>query len=161
MSQSVLALLTHTIPFTLMTLIVALVKLRDLFKTPSKSSVKITSLQLPAGNNYRDLLRSVKDRNEKKIVVDCSVEILYHVLKQVTHHHTVWWLSPTSFLLHALVEYHLPLFSSWLGSASWHDDGIISLCCYKSCKYTWIWMMNCGQLLGGPVFSPIPWGVYL
>lgn len=62
-----------------------LIRLQELFRASQKSSLKITVRKLEAVNgNYIPILKSLRDKGESRIVVDCHVSQVFQVLKQVS-----------------------------------------------------------------------------
>ncbi|XP_043469345.1 glutamate receptor ionotropic, kainate 2 isoform X3 [Leptopilina heterotoma] len=59
-----------------------LVRLQELLKAHGPSEFPITVRQLGEGPNYRELLKQIKNSAESHIVLDCSTEKIYDVLKQ-------------------------------------------------------------------------------
>ncbi|XP_052126881.1 glutamate receptor ionotropic, kainate 2 isoform X1 [Frankliniella occidentalis] len=59
-----------------------LVRIQDLLKAHGPSEFPIAVRQLGDGNDYRPLLKQIKNSAESHIVLDCSTERLYDVLKQ-------------------------------------------------------------------------------
>ncbi|XP_073988845.1 kainate-type ionotropic glutamate receptor subunit 1D isoform X1 [Rhodnius prolixus] len=59
-----------------------LVRLQELLKAHGPSDFPIAVRQLPEGNDYRPLLKQIKNSAESHIVLDCSTEKIYNVLKQ-------------------------------------------------------------------------------
>ncbi|XP_064612115.1 glutamate receptor ionotropic, kainate 2-like isoform X2 [Liolophura sinensis] len=60
-----------------------LIRLQELFRASQKSSLKITVRKLEAVNgNYIPILKSLRDKGESRIVVDCHVSKVFQVLKQ-------------------------------------------------------------------------------
>ncbi|XP_044738243.1 glutamate receptor ionotropic, kainate 2 isoform X2 [Chrysoperla carnea] len=59
-----------------------LVRLQELLKAHGPSEFPITVRQLGEGTDYRPLLKQIKNSAESHIVLDCSTERIYDVLKQ-------------------------------------------------------------------------------
>ncbi|KAG8227033.1 hypothetical protein J437_LFUL013820, partial [Ladona fulva] len=59
-----------------------LVRLNELLKLYDPKGYTVTVRQLDHGDNYRKGLRKIKNSGETNIVLDCSINILYEVLKQ-------------------------------------------------------------------------------
>ncbi|XP_076630842.1 kainate-type ionotropic glutamate receptor subunit 1D isoform X3 [Colletes latitarsis] len=59
-----------------------LVRLQELLKAHGPSEFPITVRQLSEGSEYRPLLKQIKNSAESHIVLDCSTERIYDVLKQ-------------------------------------------------------------------------------
>lgn len=59
-----------------------LVKLTDLFKKPVKTPYGITVRQLPLGSDYRHVLKELMVLEQLHIIVDCSVDKVFRILKQ-------------------------------------------------------------------------------
>ncbi|XP_072157051.1 glutamate receptor ionotropic, kainate 2 isoform X1 [Bemisia tabaci] len=59
-----------------------LVRLQELLKAHGPSEFPITVRQLGEGNDYRPLLKQIKNSAESHIVLDCSTDRIYKVLKQ-------------------------------------------------------------------------------
>ncbi|XP_076549026.1 kainate-type ionotropic glutamate receptor subunit 1D isoform X4 [Osmia lignaria lignaria] len=59
-----------------------LVRLQELLKAHGPSEFPITVRQLNEGSEYRPLLKQIKNSAESHIVLDCSTERIYDVLKQ-------------------------------------------------------------------------------
>ncbi|XP_012273725.1 glutamate receptor ionotropic, kainate 2 isoform X1 [Orussus abietinus] len=59
-----------------------LVRLQELLKAHGPSEFPITVRQLGEGTDYRPLLKQIKNSAESHIVLDCSTERIYEVLKQ-------------------------------------------------------------------------------
>ncbi|KAK9498544.1 hypothetical protein O3M35_003153 [Rhynocoris fuscipes] len=59
-----------------------LVRLQELLKAHGPSDFPIAVRQLPEGNDYRPLLKQIKNSAESHIVLDCSTDKIYNVLKQ-------------------------------------------------------------------------------
>ncbi|XP_024216292.1 glutamate receptor ionotropic, kainate 2 isoform X2 [Halyomorpha halys] len=59
-----------------------LVRLQELLKAHGPSDFPIAVRQLPEGNDYRPLLKQIKNSAESHIVLDCSTDKVYNVLKQ-------------------------------------------------------------------------------
>ncbi|XP_054269962.1 glutamate receptor ionotropic, kainate 2 isoform X2 [Macrosteles quadrilineatus] len=59
-----------------------LVRLQELLKAHGPSEFPIAVRQLGEGTDYRPLLKQIKNSAESHIVLDCSTEKIYNVLKQ-------------------------------------------------------------------------------
>nr|QGW50663.1 ionotropic receptor 21 [Propsilocerus akamusi] len=59
-----------------------LVRLQELLKAHGPSEFPITVRQLSDSGDYRPLLKQIKNSAESRIVLDCSTEKIYEVLKQ-------------------------------------------------------------------------------
>ncbi|XP_047500047.1 glutamate receptor ionotropic, kainate 2-like [Penaeus chinensis] len=59
-----------------------LVRLQELLKTPPPNEFKVTIRQLPRDDDYRPILREVKNSLEQNIILDCKTEKVGQVLKQ-------------------------------------------------------------------------------
>ncbi|XP_043577546.1 glutamate receptor ionotropic, kainate 2 isoform X4 [Bombus pyrosoma] len=59
-----------------------LVRLQELLKAHGPNEFPITVRQLSEGSEYRPLLKQIKNSAESHIVLDCSTERIYDVLKQ-------------------------------------------------------------------------------
>ncbi|XP_014479807.1 PREDICTED: glutamate receptor ionotropic, kainate 2 isoform X3 [Dinoponera quadriceps] len=59
-----------------------LVRLQELLKAHGPSEFPITVRQLSEGSEYRPMLKQIKNSAESHIVLDCSTERIYDVLKQ-------------------------------------------------------------------------------
>ncbi|KAK9880188.1 hypothetical protein WA026_010060 [Henosepilachna vigintioctopunctata] len=59
-----------------------LVRLQELLKAHGPSDYPITVRQLSVGSDYRPLLKQIKNSAESHIVLDCTPEKIYDVLKQ-------------------------------------------------------------------------------
>ncbi|KAL3278738.1 hypothetical protein HHI36_016268 [Cryptolaemus montrouzieri] len=59
-----------------------LVRLQELLKAHGPYEFPITVRQLGSGSDYRPLLKQIKNSAESHIVLDCSTERIYDVLKQ-------------------------------------------------------------------------------
>ncbi|XP_039289562.1 glutamate receptor ionotropic, kainate 2 isoform X1 [Nilaparvata lugens] len=59
-----------------------LVRLQELLKAHGPSEYPITVRQLGEGSDYRPLLKQIKNSAESHIVLDCSTDRIYNVLKQ-------------------------------------------------------------------------------
>lgn len=59
-----------------------LVRLQELLKAHGPSEFPISVRQLSEGDDYRPLLKQIKNSAESHIVLDCSIEKIYQVLKQ-------------------------------------------------------------------------------
>ncbi|RZF32680.1 hypothetical protein LSTR_LSTR004108 [Laodelphax striatellus] len=59
-----------------------LVRLQELLKAHGPSGCPITVRQLGEGSDYRPLLKQIKNSAESHIVLDCSTDRIYNVLKQ-------------------------------------------------------------------------------
>ncbi|KAL0275564.1 UNVERIFIED_CONTAM: hypothetical protein PYX00_003378 [Menopon gallinae] len=59
-----------------------LVRLQELLKAHGPTEFPISVRQLSEGDDYRPLLKQIKNSAESHIVLDCSIEKIYQVLKQ-------------------------------------------------------------------------------
>lgn len=59
-----------------------LLRLQELLKANRRSKHPTTVRQLPDTNDYRPLLKQIKNSGVAHIVLDCSTEKIYDVLKQ-------------------------------------------------------------------------------
>lgn len=59
-----------------------LVRLQELLKAYGSTDFPITVRQLPDGGDFRPLLKQIKNSAEAHIILDCSTEKIYEVLKQ-------------------------------------------------------------------------------
>lgn len=59
-----------------------LVRLSALLKMFDKKDKPVTVRQLDPQRNHRQVLRGMKDRGERRILLDCSIQTLPEVLKQ-------------------------------------------------------------------------------
>ncbi|XP_063242515.1 glutamate receptor ionotropic, kainate 2 [Bacillus rossius redtenbacheri] len=59
-----------------------LVRLQELLKAHGPSELPVAVRQLGEGSDYRPLLKQIKNSAESHIVLDCSTERIYDVLKQ-------------------------------------------------------------------------------